>query len=156
MDIHVNKSTNYLLFALLYLPINKVSKKANIMNQCNQVQHNNSNTSWESDKNVWKHHIQESQEVSPSLAGDHKAAMNRQESMTNINNKKRSTKRQCLGMVSKVIFTGGLKLVLLYQPHPYFKCESRQIDVWFAWKIPNKPSDKCMLCNEKIYIFDLK
>ena len=29
---------------------------------------------WESDKNTRKHHIQESQEVSPFAAGDHKAA----------------------------------------------------------------------------------
>ena len=41
-----------------------------------------------------------------------------------------------LGTVSKNIFTGGLKLVLWYQPHPYFRCGSRQIDVWFARKIP--------------------
>ena len=34
-------------------------------------------TTWESDKNTIKHHIQESQEVSPFSAGDHKAAMNR-------------------------------------------------------------------------------
>ena len=37
---------------------------------------------WESDKNTRKHHIQESQEVSPFLVGDHKATRNRQDSMT--------------------------------------------------------------------------
>ena len=37
---------------------------------------------------MWqKHHTQENQEVSPFPAGDHKAAMNRQESMTNTKNK---------------------------------------------------------------------
>ena len=38
---------------------------------------------WESDKNIIKHYIQESQVASPFPAGDHKAATNSQESMTN-------------------------------------------------------------------------
>ena len=42
---------------------------------------------WENDKNNRKHHTQESQEVSPFPASDLKAAMNRQESMTNMNYK---------------------------------------------------------------------
>ena len=41
----------------------------------------------ENDKNTIKHHIQESQEVSPFPAGDHKAEMNRQERMTNTEHK---------------------------------------------------------------------
>ena len=45
-------------------------------------------------------------------------------------------KKHRLGTVSKKN-TGGLKLVLWYQPHPYIWCWSRQIDVWFAWKIPD-------------------
>ena len=44
-------------------------------------------TTWESDKNTRKHHIQESQEVSHFPAGDHKAAMNRQGSMTDTKHK---------------------------------------------------------------------
>ena len=40
-------------------------------------------TTWVSDTNTRKYHIQESQEVSPFPAGGHKAAMNIQESMTN-------------------------------------------------------------------------
>ena len=40
---------------------------------------------WESDKNTRKHHTQESQEVSPFPAGDHKAARNRQDIMTDKN-----------------------------------------------------------------------
>ena len=35
-----------------------------------------------SDNNTRRHHIQENQEVSPFPADDHKAEMNRQESMT--------------------------------------------------------------------------
>ena len=34
-------------------------------------------------------------------------------------------------------FTGGLKLVLKRQPHTEFRCGSRHIDFWFAWKTPN-------------------
>ena len=56
----------------------KVSKEAKINNWYHQVPHLTQDTIWESDKNTIKHHTQESQEVSP---GDHKAAMNRQESM---------------------------------------------------------------------------
>ena len=41
-------------------------------------------TTLESDKNIVKHQIQE---VSPFPAGDHKAAMNRQKSMTNTKQK---------------------------------------------------------------------
>ena len=52
-------------------------------------------------KNTRKHHIEESQEVSPLNfpAGGHKAAMNRQESMTkrNINNKNDPLKNHRLG-----------------------------------------------------------
>ena len=63
----------------------KVRKKAKIRNQNNQAPHLTQETTWESDKNTIKHHIQESQEVSPFPAGDHKAEMNRKESMTNMN-----------------------------------------------------------------------
>ena len=59
------------------------------------------------------------QEVSFLPAGDHKAATNRQESRTNMrqSNKNDPQQKHRLGTVSKNTFTGGLKLVLLYQPH---------------------------------------
>ena len=60
---------------------NKLSKKAKIRNRHNQVPHLSQDTTPERDKNTRKHHIQESQEVIPFPAGDHKAAMNRQLSM---------------------------------------------------------------------------
>ena len=41
----------------------------------------------ETDKNTRRNHIHESQEVSPFPVDDHKAAMNRQESMTNTKHK---------------------------------------------------------------------
>ena len=61
----------------------KVSKKAKIRNPYNQDQHLTQDTTWESDKNTRKHHVQESQEVNPFPVG----AMNRQESMTNTKHK---------------------------------------------------------------------
>ena len=62
---------------------------------------------------IIKHHIQESQEVSPSHAGDHQAAMNRPENKTDTKYKKQydPQKKDGLGAVSKNTFTGGLKLV---------------------------------------------
>ena len=59
----------------------KVSKDAKIRNRYNQVPHLSQDTTWESDKNTIKHTSQESQDASPFPAGDHKAAMNRQESI---------------------------------------------------------------------------
>ena len=65
----------------------KVSKEAKIMNRYNQVPHLTQDNTWESDKNAIKHSIQESQEASPFQAGDHTAAINRQESITNTKRK---------------------------------------------------------------------
>ena len=62
----------------------KVRKKVKIRKWYNQVPHLTQDTIWESDKNTRKHHLQESQEVSPFPAGDNKAARNRQDSMTLI------------------------------------------------------------------------
>ena len=59
------------------------SKEEKIGNLYNQVTHLTQDTTWESNKNTIKHNIQESQEASPFPAGDHKAAMHRQKSMTN-------------------------------------------------------------------------
>ena len=95
----------------------KVRKMSKVRNRYNQVPHLAQATmgKWQEKK----HHIQESQEVSPFPAGDHKAARNRQNSMTNTNpnNKKDPQKKHHPGMVSKKN-TGGLKHVSWYQPHP--------------------------------------
>ena len=70
----------------------KVRKAAKIRNRYNQVPHLTQVTTWESDK-VQLNITNKSQEVSSFLAGDHKAAMNRRESMTNKrHNKHKSTK----------------------------------------------------------------
>ena len=50
----------------------KVSKEAKIRNRYNQALHLTQDTTRESDKNTIKHHTQESQEVSPISADDHK------------------------------------------------------------------------------------
>ena len=54
----------------------KVRKKAKNRIRYNQAPH--LNTTWESDQNTIKHHIQESEEVSPFQGGNHMAAINRQ------------------------------------------------------------------------------
>ena len=108
-------------------------KKPNIRNQYNQVPHLTQDTTWESDKNARKHHIQESQEVSSFPACNHKAEINGQDIMTDtkhilyIYNKKDPQKKHRLVLERSVniLFTGWLK------PHPYFLCGSRLIDIWF-------------------------
>ena len=50
--------------------IREVRKKAKNKTRYNQAQHLTQDTTWESDKNTIKHHIQESQDVSPFPAGD--------------------------------------------------------------------------------------
>ena len=106
-------------------------EKAKIRARYNQVPHLTQDTTWESDKNTRKHHIQESQDISPFQAGDHKAAMNRQDCMTDTKDKKRIHKRST-ALERSVLFSVGLKLVSLYQPQLYFRCGSRYIYVWFA------------------------
>ena len=59
----------------------KVCKEVKSRNQYNQVPRLTQDTTWEVTKNTIKHDVRESQEASPFPAGDHKAAMNRQESM---------------------------------------------------------------------------
>ena len=72
----------------------------------------------ESDKNTTKRHIQESQEVSPFPAVDHKVARHIQVNMAKtIANKNDPQKKYRLGTVGKKT-TGGLKLVSWYSPHP--------------------------------------
>ena len=94
LDLAVSRSTtNGILFGdVLECTIQcicqiKVCKNAKFRNGYNQLPHLNQDTIWESDKNTRKHYIQESQEVSHFPAGDHKAAMNRQESITNTKHK---------------------------------------------------------------------
>ena len=59
------------------------------MNLYNQIPHLTRDTIWYSNKNTRKHDIRRlrGKEVSPFPAGEHKAAMNRQEKMTNTKHK---------------------------------------------------------------------
>ena len=70
-----------------YNQVHKVSKKAKIRNRYKDQESIQSGITWESDKNTRELHIQASQEASSIPAGDHKAAMNRQESTTNTKHK---------------------------------------------------------------------
>ena len=65
----------------------KVGRKAKIRNLYNQVPHLTGKCKWESDKNTRINNKQERQEVRPFLSGDHKAAKNRQDSITKTNMK---------------------------------------------------------------------
>ena len=64
----------------------KVRKTVSIRNRYNQVPHLSQDTKWESDK-ITINISNKSQEVSLFPSGDHKAAMNRHESMTNTRHK---------------------------------------------------------------------
>ena len=115
-----------------YIQVRKVAK---IRNRYNQVPHLTQDTTWGGDKKAQENATNKSQEVSPFSASDHKAAMNRHESIKNtrqkehksptkevppwnmIINKNDPQKKHRLGTVGE-IFTGGLKLVLRCQPHP--------------------------------------
>ena len=92
---------------------------AKIRKQYNKVPHLTRDTTWEINKNTINI-INKSQEVSPFPAGDHKAAVNRQESMRNTRHKKYklSTKEELLGTVSKNILLEGLNQFHGAQPHP--------------------------------------
>ena len=66
----------------------------------------------------------------------------------NTNNKKDPQKMHRLGTASKKI-NAGPKHVWRY--HPYFWCGSRQIDVWFAWKIPNLSMYHLIVSSNRAY-----
>ena len=83
----------------------KVRKTATIRKRYNQVPHLTHNTTWESNKNTINI-TNKSQETSPFPAGDHKAAMNRRESMRNTRHKNTNDpQKKCrLGTVSKIFY----------------------------------------------------
>ena len=102
----------------------KVSKKAKIRNQYNQVSYLTQDTTFESDKKHKNHHTLVSQEAIPFPADEREAAMVTDQKAwitRNINNKRDLQKKYRLGSVSKNFLTGGHKLVLWYQPYSYFR-----------------------------------
>ena len=75
---------------------------AKIRKQYNQVPHRAQDTTWESNK-ITINIATKSQKVSPFPAGDHKAEMNRRESMRNTRHKNANDtqKKYHIGTVSK-------------------------------------------------------
>ena len=96
----------------------KVRKRAKIRNRYNQVPRLTQDTNGKvttSQLDI----TNESQEVSPFPTGDHKAAMNRRDSMRDITHKYTNDpqKKYRLGTVSNFFFTGGLKPVSRHAIH---------------------------------------
>ena len=77
----------FLRIQVAYTFLEKVRKKAKIRYRYQQIPHLTQDTIWKSDKNTRKHHTQESQEVCPFPAGDHKTAINRIDSTTETKHK---------------------------------------------------------------------
>ena len=96
-------------YAPLLFAFNKVRKKAKSRKRYNQVPHLTQDTTWESNKNTIKI-TNKSQNVSPFPAGDHKAAMNRRESMRNTRHKNTNDHSKNILLVSR------------RQTHPWFWC----------------------------------
>ena len=102
--LHVNSCNGALL---------NVESKTKIRKRYNQVPHLTRDTV------TPKQNIQESQEVSRLAAGDHKAARNRQDSITKINMKpeyRKGSTKEALPWNCQQKITGGLKHV----KRPYF------------------------------------
>ena len=116
--------------------LDKVSKGAKISNQYNQIPH----LTQDSNGKVTNSQLDttnECQEVSPLLAGDHNAHINRRaqrnsKHKTEKKNIKKIHKRSTPLEWSVKYFTGGLKPVSPRQPHPKIRCEARHIDIWFG------------------------
>ena len=120
---------------LASLPMFKVSKGAKIRNRCNQVPHMDLDTN----RKVTNSQLDitnESQEVSPFPAGDHKAQINRRiqrhSKHKTEKNIKDTQKNYRLGTVSKIFYWRALTGLTVHQPQPEFRCGSRHIDFWSA------------------------
>ena len=111
----------------------KVRKMAKIRKRYNQVPHLTQDTTCEINKDTINI-TNNSQEVSPFQAGDHKAAMNRRESMTNTRHKNTNDpqKKYHLGMVSENILLECLNL--FHGANLTLSSDVGQdyIEVWFA------------------------
>ena len=74
---------NIVIVSRRYINKIKARKTSKIRNPYNQIPQQTKDTMWEGDK-TQLNITNKNQELSPFPAGDHKAAMNRRESMTNI------------------------------------------------------------------------
>ena len=96
----------------------KVSKAAKVKNRCNQVPHLTQDTNGKM-TNSQLYTTNESQEVSPFPAGDHKAQINRDTQRHNKHKtEKKIHKRSTAFERSVKYFPGGLKPVSRHQRHP--------------------------------------
>ena len=106
---------------------------AKIRKRNNQVPHLTQDSTWKSNKNTINI-TNKSQEVSPFPAGDHKAAMNRRESMRNTRYKNTNVpqKKYRREMVSKIIL---LEVLNRFQPAP----TSPLVQMWIK-------THRCLVC----------
>ena len=110
----------------------EVRKGATIRNRCNQVPHLTQDTN-EKVTNSPLDTTNESQEVSSFPAGDHKAQINKRIQRHNKHKTEKKVHKRSTALERSVeYFTRGLKPVSRRQPHPYIKCGSRHIYIWFA------------------------
>ena len=105
---------------LYFCCVLKVSKGAKIRNRYNQVPHLTQDTNGKV-INSQIDTTNESQEVSPFPAGDHKAHINR--CVKSIANKRQKNikdpqKKNGLGTVSKIFYWRALTGLTVHQPHP--------------------------------------
>ena len=81
------KPSMHRVVQVIKLRLSQIKVRKTAKNRTRYIQAPDLKTTWESDQNTIKHHIQESQEVSPFPGGNHNAAINRQENKTNTKHK---------------------------------------------------------------------
>ena len=132
----------------------KVRKKAKIRNRYNQVPHLSQDTIWNVTNT--QENITNKRSMRPALFQQVPTRLQWTDNTAwqtwNINIKKDPQKKHHLGSVNKYCFTGGLKLVAWYQPHPYFWCGSRQIDILFVWSCFLPLKVYCCLYRETVFL----
>ena len=121
----------------------KVNKGAKIRNRYNQVQHLTQDTNGKV-TNSQLYTTNESQEVRPFSAGDHKAHINRcvqrHSKHKTKKNAKAPLKKNRSGTASKIFHWRAETGLRMHQPHPKFRCGSRHKDARPARKTPNPPT----------------
>ena len=116
----------------------KVSKKGKIRNRYNQAPHLTQDTNGKV-TNTQLYTTNESQEVSPFPAGDHKAQTNRRTQRHNKHKNEENTKdpQRSINQERPAKHpTGGPKLALRCKPHPQPRSRPRHTDTRPARKTP--------------------
>ena len=110
----------FLIYCLLVSLKHRVSQRTTIGNRYNKVPHLTQDTNGKV-TNSQLYTTNESQEVSPFPADDHKAQINRRAQRHSKHKTEKILKihkRSTTSVRSVKYLTGGLKLVSLRQPHP--------------------------------------